>query len=189
MRITVPVSLVFTGHMIDRPGRTKARFPASIEHEARREIKTRIERCRQAVLPSEIGGFASGARGGDILFHEVCREVGIKTAIILPFSPERFLVKSVEGVPNSCWVERFWKLWNDRQHNLFTEVMGLPETDDVYALCNTRVLELAKKYGEVHVIALWDGKGGDGPGGTADLVKQAKRVGDCPDVFAPSELN
>ena len=185
----MPVSLVFTGHMIDLPSRTKPRFPASLEHAARREIEKRVERCRQAVSHSEIGGFASGACGGDILFHEVCREAGIKTAIILPFSPEQFLVKSVEGIPNSSWVERFWKLWNDRKYSLFTEVVGVPETDDAYALCNTRMLELAKDHGDVHVIALWDGKGGDGPGGTADLVKQAKRVGDFPDVFAPSELS
>jgi len=184
----VPISLVFTGHMIDQPGRTKPRFPASLERAARREIKKRIERCLKAVSPSEIGGFASGAPGGDILFHEVCRESGIKTAVVLPFSPERFLVKSVEGIRNSRWVERFWKLWNDREHSLFTEVMGLPETDDAYALCNTSMLGFAENYGEVHLIALWDGKGGDGPGGTADLVRKARGIGDAPDIFAPSEL-
>jgi hypothetical protein len=185
---SVPISLVFTGHMIDLPGRTKPRFPASLEHAARREIKKRVERCLQAVSPSEFGGFASGARGGDILFHEVCRGAGTKTALILPFPPQRFLAKSVKGVPNSHWVERFWKLWDDREHSLFTEAMGLPETDDAYALCNTRVLELAKTYGEVHLIALWDGKGGDGPGSTADLVRQARWVGDAPDIFAPRDL-
>jgi hypothetical protein len=182
------LSLVFTGHMIDLPGRAEPRFPASLEDAARREIKKRIERCRQSVPTSEMGGFASGARGGDILFHEVCREAGIKTAIILPFPPERFLVKSLIGVPNSRWVERFWKLWDDCEHNLFTEVMCLPETDAAYALCNIRVLKLAKDHGEVHLIALWDGKGGDGPGGTADLVRQARGVGDAPDVFAPNDL-
>jgi hypothetical protein len=184
----VPISLVFTGHMIDLPGRSTPRFPASLETAARREIKKRIDRRRQSTGTFEFGGFASGARGGDILFHEVCRETGIKTAIILPFPPLRFLAKSVQGVPNSRWVERFWKLWDDREYSLFTEVMDLPETDDAYATCNTRVLELAKTYGEVHLIALWDGKGGDGPGGTADLVRQARGVGDAPDILAPSDL-
>lgn len=112
----------------------------------------------------------------------------MKTAIILPFPPERFLVESVKGVPDSRWVERFWELWDDREHTLFTEVMGLPEMDDAYALCNTRMLELAKNYGEVHLIALWDGKGGDGPGGTADLIRQARNVGDAPDILAPNDL-
>jgi hypothetical protein len=184
----VPVSLVFTGHMIDLPDRDEPRFPASLEDAAMREIKKRIERCRQSVPATEVAGFASGARGGDILFHEICREAGIKTAIILPFPPERFVVKSVEGVPNSEWVDRFRALWRDREHTLLNEVMDLPETDDAYSACNIRVLELAKDYGQVHLIALWDGKCGDGPGGTADLVEQVKEVGDAPDIFAPSEL-
>jgi hypothetical protein len=175
--------------MIDLPDRAEPRFPASLEDAARREINHRIQqRRRKSDRSIEFLGFASGARGGDILFHEICRETGIRTAIIIPFPPEQFVVTSVEGVPKSRWVERFRTLWQDTKHSLFNEVMGLPETDDAYSACNTRVLELAKEYGQVHLIALWDGKGGDGPGGTADLVAEARNVGDAPDIFAPSEL-
>ena len=135
-----------------------------------------------------MAGFASLARGGDILFHEVCREARIKTAIMLPFPPERFLVHSVRGIPGSDWTDRFWALWRDEERTLFREAMHLPETDDAYAICNTRMLELAQQHGQLHLIALWNGKGGDGPGGTADLVAKARAAGDNPDIVDPSEL-
>ena len=67
--------------------------------------------------------------------------------------------------------------------------LGLPQTDDAYAICNERVLELAQQEGAVQLIALWDGGGGDGPGGTADLVERAKRQsGREPDIIDPKDL-
>ena len=135
----MPVSLVFTGHMIDLPGRAEPRFPPSLESAARKEIQKRIE-CRRRSQPSNaFTAFASGALGGGILFHESCRAAGIKTAIVLPFSPERFVMTSVDGIPNSRWVERFWTLWKDRENTLFTDVMNLPESNEAYAACNVIV--------------------------------------------------
>jgi hypothetical protein len=56
-----------------------------------------------------------------------------------------------------------------------------------YAICNTRLLEMARRHGRVHLVALWDGRGGDGPGGTGDLVAKA-RMEDEPDIFSPRDL-
>jgi hypothetical protein len=67
-------------------------------------------------------------------------------------------------------------------------VLNLPATSDAFAICNTRLLELARREGPVHLIALWDGKGGDGPGGTADMVSQAAGSGDHPHIIAPQDL-
>jgi hypothetical protein len=60
-------------------------------------------------------------------------------------------------------------------------------SDDAYGACNTRLLELARNNGNVHLVALWDGKGGDGPGGTADLVARVQAT-DTPDIFSPASL-
>lgn len=182
------ISLLFTGHMVDLPNRRQPRFPQSLEAAAKREIRKRVARQRDEFAICEMAGFASAARGGDILFHEICRKLGIKTAIVLPFEPEQFVATSVAGIPGGRWRSRFWSLWDDEECTLFREVLGLPETDDVYRLCNSRVLELAKERGQVHLIAFWDGKKGDGPGGTADLVEQAKGAGDAPDIFSPDDL-
>jgi hypothetical protein len=179
-------SLVFTGHMVDLPGRKEPRFPQASVPAARAAIRKKIEDAiTQGNTPPV--GIASGARGGDILFHEECRARGLKTIIVLPFPPEEFERASVEGVPESDWVERFRRLWLNTPE-ADREAMGLPQNDEAYALCNTRILDRARALGRFHLIALWDGKGGDGPGGTADLVKQAKAQSDKADIVAPGEL-
>lgn len=181
------VSLLFTGHMIDLPDRPEPRFPASLEQAVRLRIGEAIERGVTNLSPRSVAlGFASGARGGDILFHEECRGRGIGTVIVLPFDLDAFVRRSVEGSVGGEWPKQFWDLWNstptERQH-----VLGLPPTDEAFAVCNAKLLGMACKHGRVHLIALWDGKGGDGPGGTADLVS---RLGaqDKPDIFAPGDL-
>lgn len=182
------VSLLFAGHMVDKPGRPEPRFPASLEGAAR-------DRIAQAIRPYAPGGtgrdgavlgFASGAQGADILFHEQCRACGIDTMIILPFPPDAFVDTSVKGVPGSDWELRFQALWTSTPERR-REVMNLPVTDDAFGRCNIRLLERAGAHGRIHLIALWDGKAGDGPGGTADLIA---RVGatDRPDIFSPASL-
>jgi hypothetical protein len=48
---------------------------------------------------SVVLGFASGAGGGDILFHEECRSRQIDTTMVLPFEPNQFVGCSVEEIP------------------------------------------------------------------------------------------
>ncbi|MDW9433493.1 hypothetical protein GOA53_29385 [Sinorhizobium meliloti] len=181
----MPTSILFTGHMIDKPGRQKPRFPAELEAAV-------VERLAAAIAPYAPGkmafvqGFASCAQGGDILFHEQCRVASIATTIVLPFPPEVFLKKSVGGVPGSDWERRFWHLWNTTPEEQ-RETMNLPPSDDAYGACNIRLLARAREYGAVHLIALWDGRHGDGPGGAADLVARAGAA-DEPDIFSPWSL-
>lgn len=131
-------------------------------------------------------GFAGGARGGDILFHEQCRALGIDTVMVLPFVPDVFVSTSVAGTPEGRWVQRFWRLWDSSPDDR-REVLDVAATEDAYGACNTRLLERARAYGNVHLIALWDGKTGDGPGGTADLVARV-RPASTPDIFTPESL-
>ncbi|HLN10389.1 MAG TPA: hypothetical protein VK281_15720 [Xanthobacteraceae bacterium] len=184
------IALLFTGHMTDLPGRAEPRFPDSLTDAARARIGAAIDRR----VPDPRGptdglaalGFASAARGGDILFHEECRRRGIDTVIVLPFDPEEFVRRSVDGVPGTDWPGRFRDLWSTTPTG-HRHVLGLPVNDEAFALCNARLLDLARQHGRVHLIALWDGKGGDGPGGTADLVSNI-RAGDEPDIIAPRDL-
>lgn len=183
----MPVSLLFTGHMIDMPDRPKPRFPASLERAASARIAQVVAPyAARSVTGEGALGFASGARGGDILFHEQCRAHGIETVIVLPFPPDVFVGTSVQGIPGSDWEERFWALWNATPEDR-REGMNLIVSDDAYGACNTRLLELARNNGNVHMVALWDGKGGDGPGGTADLVTRVQAT-DIPDIFSPASL-
>ena len=177
----MPIALVFTGHMTDLPDRKDPRFPPALESAARTAIGAELDR-----LKAIAGGFASGARGGDILFHEECRRRGIATTIVLPFAPDEFAKASIEGADGD-WLRRFRRLWDETpvERRL---VLNLPVNDDAFAICNTRLLELARRQGSIHLIALWDGKGGDGPGGTGDMVNQAAGSGDRPHIIAPQDL-
>jgi hypothetical protein len=182
------LSLVFTGHMVDLPGRSPPRFPPELVDAARIEIERRIARHTGGRSKTSVKGFASLARGGDILFHKIFRNFGFDTVIVLPFSPELFLKTSVEGAEGGDWPQRFQKLWDEtptaRRYDL-----GLPQSDDAYAICNERILELARQEGDLQLIALWDGGGGEGPGGTADLVARAKRQsGREPEIIDPKDL-
>ncbi|WP_294537073.1 hypothetical protein [uncultured Rhodoblastus sp.] len=187
--IDEPLSLVFTGHMVDLPGRSPPRFPPERVDAARVEIERRIARQTEGRSTSSVNGFASLARGGDILFHEICRSFGFDTIVVLPYSPDLFLKTSVEGAEGGDWPQRFKKLWDAtppaRRHDL-----GLPKTDEAYAVCNTRILDLARRHGEAQLIIVWDRRAGDGPGGTADFVERASANSrNHPDIIDPRQLS
>ena len=179
-------SIIFTGHMIDLPDRPQPRFPAWLEVQARGWIRNSIVTATKA-SGTDIIGHASGARGGDILFHEECRALGLRTIVVLPFPARVFETNSVSGVKSGRWTARFRKLWRETSKE-DRIVLHLPQSNEAYDLCNTRLIELAKASGAFHLIALWDGKGGDGPGGAADLVAKARAATDHPDIAAPFDL-
>jgi hypothetical protein len=168
------VSLVFTGHMVDLPGRSQARFPAALVGAARKAIEACVDCQTRGREKNDVAGYASLARGGDILFHEICRERDFRTVIVLPFPPAQFLRSSVEGAEGD-WPRRFENLWNETPPSCH-HVLDLPQSDEAYGICNQRILDLAREGGDVQLIALWDGGDGDGPGGTADLVKRAEAL-------------
>jgi len=173
--------------MIDEPGRPEPRFPAELARAARQRIREAINTFLKSRSETQVLGFASGARGGDILFHEECRAAGIATMIVLPFAPEAFILTSVELTKSDQgrWKQRFRKLWCETPETM-REDMGLSRDDAPYERCNRRLMELAKAHGKVHLIALWDGNPGK-PGGTADMVAHADAAGK-PEIIAPEGL-
>jgi len=185
---TSTLSILFTGHMVDLPDRTSPRFPPVLVEAAREEIASHVRNHITTRSAEAVKGFASLARGGDILFHEVCRSLGIDTVIVLPFSPEEFLATSVEGLDSGDWPGRFRKLWErtapDARLNL-----GLQKSDAAYSACNKELLKLSQAYGDVQMIALWDGSGGDDIGGTGHFIKCVKEVSGLePDIIDPKKL-
>jgi hypothetical protein len=176
--------LLFTGHRIDAPGREKPRFPADKEAVARQAIEQAVRR-ETAGKPGPFLGLAGGANGGDILFHEVCAELGIPTLLYLAMPREGFVRESVADAGPE-WVARF-----DRLHaQLPTRLLGTidelpawlkPKPDyGIWQRNNLWMLYNALALGSAHVtlIALWDGEPtGNGPGGTQDMVAQAQAGG------------
>jgi hypothetical protein len=183
MQSTVTHILLFTGHMIDKPGRETPRFPASHEQTARREIKKLVMQ-ETADQNKTCLGISGGACGGDILFHEVCRELGIKTELYLALPRDEFISNSV-AFAGPSWIDRFNALYSTMPHYTLCDTPSLPKWLEkkkdytIWTRNNLWELHNALVNGGMHlsVIALWDGKGGDGPGGTEHMVKEAQSKG------------
>jgi tetratricopeptide repeat protein len=177
--------LLFTGHMIDKPDRKDARFPSSKEAAVKQCIKEKITREKNKMQDDILlMGIAGGASGGDILFHEICAELNIPTQIYLALPPEKFKVESV-AFAGLQWIERFDALYQKLPHSILCNTTELPKwlqkkkDYTIWERNNLWELNSALVSGGMHMtlIALWDGKGGDGAGGTADMVKEANAKG------------
>lgn len=178
--------LLFTGHMIDQP-RDSRRFPAGDKFEkiARTQMKDAIQNESKAFLGRVKFGIAGGANGGDILFHEICRDDDMKiaTRLFLALPKEKFISKSVSPAgPN--WVARFNTLYEELPVRVLQDSEDLPvwlrEKPDynIWERNNLWMLHNALAEGaNVTLIALWNEKSGKGPGGTGHLVKEAESRG------------
>ena len=54
-----------------------------------------------------------------------------------------------------------------------------PDAGDAFERCNRWLLDtaLGSGSGRMHLISLWNGAAGDGPGGTAHMMDEARRRG------------
>lgn len=194
--VAEPVSrvLVFTGHMIDAPGRAVPRFPPDKEGIARQAIKAAIA-AERAKTTGRVLGIAGGACGGDILFHELCTEMDIETWLLLALPPERYTVSSVQDA-GPQWVERFRALCERIKPRILADSKELPrwlrarkdytlwERNNLWTLHNA----LAFGGSKVSLIALWNGDSGDGPGGTKDMVDKARARGAVVNILDTRQL-
>lgn len=177
--------LLFTGHMVDAEGRAMPRFPRSKEAEsaARAIIRQAVEDER-ALEAGRILGIAGGACGGDILFHEVCAELGIETRLYLALPQPDFCTRSVQhGGP--AWVERYNRLCERINPRILAHSEDLPrwlaprkdygiwQRNNLWMLFHALALDASA----LTLIALWDEGQADGPGGTEDLISQVQARG------------
>lgn len=175
--------MLFSGHLIDAPGRLDPRFPPSLEHAATKAIERAIAEINPA------SAIASAARGGDILFHEVCRARGIPSTIVLPLPIEEFVKQSVSGAAGGHWEERFHALISGAGPTRLVQLDAADSTSP-FRNGNKIMLELAKAHdARPTLLALWNGQDGDGPGGTADMVDTIQRLGGRVVIIEPSSLH
>lgn len=171
--------LLFSGHMIDAPDRAYPRFPAHKEPAAAAAIADTLIGLKAG--PGDLG-LCGGACGGDLLFAEACLRMGVHLLVLIPFDEPTFLVNSVTFAGDD-WRERYQAVKANRLTTLLimTEEFGLtPEDADAYERNNLWLLHTALSMGteKVCFICLWDGKGGDGPGGTKHMHDEVlKRSG------------
>jgi len=183
-----PRVVLFTGHMVDKSDWPKEamRFPPTPKAEA--TARAMIEQALRDEQAHEGGVsfvIAGGACGADILFHEVCAALAIPTRLFLALPQDKFQVTSVQrGGP--VWVERYRRLCDVLPIRELQESETLPRwlTDkpsyDIWQRNNRWMMfnALASGARNLTLLALYNReREPHGPGGTAQLVKDAQKWG------------
>ncbi|HAX68011.1 MAG TPA: hypothetical protein DCY14_00250 [Anaerolineae bacterium] len=150
-------ALLFTGYMVDYPRKSKKVFPPEKENEIRQEIRKKIDKFKPG---AEDRAFLAGlSAGSEIIFAELCTEMGLKTKVYLPMS-EAAYVREFISPAGEAWVDRFYKI---RNHPLVSEIhqveaLGEPkEGDDLHERNNRWALYSALGrcgIGKVRLIAV-----------------------------------
>lgn len=169
-------AVLFSGHMIDAPGREKPRFPPDKEPVAARAIASAL--ADLDVGPGDLS-ICGGACGGDLLFAEAALARGARLELYIPFEEPTFLEKSVDFAGGD-WRARFFAAKaRGVLHVAPREVGPLQDGDDPYERVNRWMLEQASRFGadKLHFVCLWNGEGGDGPGGTKHMMEEVRQRG------------
>jgi hypothetical protein len=172
--------ILFTGHMVDAPGRSLPRFPASLVPAAARRIGTALDAIDAGTKDLAL---TQGAAGGDLLFAEACLERGVTLRLMLPVAESEFAKLSLLPVlDGAAWQSRYRAVAArlDAPPREAPEVLGaLAEGEDAFVRGNRWLLDTALAFGaeRLRCICLWDGGGGDGPGGTRHLIDAVRAVG------------
>jgi len=173
--------LVFSGHMIDKPERPGERFPPRKEGAVRNLIAKQLDSW--GIGNSDLA-ICGGARGGDILFAELCADRGAEVWLFLALPENDFLEESVR-LQDSDWETRFFALRERESVKIFQQADRLklpPKGTSVFARNNLWMINTARVEADdpknIYGVMVWDEKPtGDGPGGTSDFAMRVKRLG------------
>lgn len=130
-------------------------------------------------------GVAAGASGGDLLFHQALAEAKIPSVLCLPLPRDEFVAASV-ATAGPGWVA----LFDDIHQRADVRTMTPGDRATVWQRGNEWMLDEAFALADagVTLLALWDGRRGDGPGGTAAMVESARRRGAEVVIIDPAGL-
>jgi hypothetical protein len=168
--------VLFSGHMIDAPDRAQPRFPPDKEPIV-------VQAIDGALAGIDVGArdlcICGGACGGDLLFAEAALARGARLELYIPFEEPTFLEKSVDFADGD-WRARFFAAKaRGALHVAPRELGELQEGEDPYERNNSWMLSAALRFGadRVDFVSLWNGEGGDGPGGTHHMMDEVRNEG------------
>jgi hypothetical protein len=177
--------LVYRGYGAELAGR---------ESELKTWIRAAIEtEIAAAGGPDRLAAIAGGACGGDIVFHESCQELKVASTLYLPFSPDSYVARFVQGA-DPGWVERFRRLrvvLPQRQLQAAVEMPRWLKDRDTYSFLerwNSWVLGVARGLArDVTLAAICDEDRLDDEG-VADCVRKARQAGAKAVVAASAQI-
>lgn len=172
--------LLFAGHMVDAPGRTVPRFPARLVGAVEQRIGAALDELGAG--PGDLG-LSQAAAGGDLLFLDASLARGVHCRVLLPQAAPAFVAHSVlPSVDGARWQARFEAVRArlPEPMQVMDEVLG-PTAPGVnrWVRAADWLLASALEGGaaKLSFVCVWDGGGGDGPGGTAHMVDEVQRQG------------
>lgn len=175
--LRIPPVAVFAGHMIDHATRARTRFPAELEAPVATAIHDRI------ALLGAVSGYASAARGSDLLFLEAMLAAGGEIVVVLPYEEEEFLADSYDDFPDAArWRERCARVLKKATRvvtasNQLLEIGGVSYDYANQLILGLACIRAAQLETKVVSLAVWDRRAGNGPGGTASAVDRWERLG------------
>lgn len=176
--------ILFTGHMIDPPGTKPPRFPDSLRERSRQSIRNAVQQ-ELARTEGEVVAIASGASGGDLLFHDVCGEIGLTHRLYLPLPSDLFRNESVSPA-GRFWEDEFDGLLKKCPApsvlSTSTELptwLSVKKDYTAWQRANLWLIYEALAVGAKNftLLALWDGVKTDGIGGTYHMRMVAQQYG------------
>jgi len=174
--------LLFSGHVMDKPGSTSPRFTPDMQEAATQRLEQVLEKLG---ANGQDLALCQAAAGGDLLFLQACVARGVRCQVMLPLEEPAFVQSSV--LP-SLDGERWRELWLSlRNHPLLAPTVFMPERlgplpkeMNPFERCNRWLLNTALAHDpqKLRFICLWDGQfpadGSPPDGGTHHMVSLAR---------------
>jgi class 3 adenylate cyclase/tetratricopeptide (TPR) repeat protein len=169
----LPRVVLFSGHMIDLPGRDPPRFPHAAEQAVADAIRSWL------LANNGLIGVSSAARGADLLFLEAIHDLGGEAHIVLPYEIDEFVEDSVALAGPGDWLARF-----ERRINSSRVVYASSSRPLIDGLAHDYANRIVQGLGQLRAreldtdllaLAVWDGQPGDGHGGTESAVRLWQR--------------
>ncbi|MFB3819900.1 MAG: RyR domain-containing protein [Candidatus Methylomirabilales bacterium] len=166
--------VVFAGHRLDRPGRPDVRFPPALAPAVAKALAERLAEAGARI------GFASAASGADILFLEALLARAGEAHVVLPYGAAQFRADQADA--GGDWEARHARVVAAAAEVVVASEQSRPNGSAVFAYAATLLYGWAKLWAEqldtpLVPLAVWDGKPGDGPGGTAAAVARWRELG------------
>lgn len=193
------------GRVHDQPNRPMQFLPCHVMTTAKDAIRTVLEQ-EQEKHGKILFGMAAAANGSDLLFHEVCDELEIKTRLYLALPRDEYIGEYVAPA-GADWVEKFHKIYRPRKAecrlvsaadsdselivSVLSDSMELPrwlQSKSSYTVGKRNavwMLQHAMVQRHIHdaegtnvtLMVLWDRHEVDAKGSMADLVELAQKNG------------
>jgi len=167
--LAIPPVVVFTGHMMERPGQRMPLFPGYLEAGVHATISDRLAR----IAPLAVYG--SAACGVDLLCLEVAHRLGAEPHIVLPFPAAEFRAVSVDFAGGD-WGVRFERALDAADSVTIASGHYARDSSASFEYANLMFTGMGRLRAEtldapLRALAVWDRAAAGEPGGSASLVR------------------